>query len=290
MMGRSIRDRRWLRTAGTAAIAAGVVAFVLGLVPTTSPHHSSARSSARRHEPRSTTVAPVQAAAPATEVAAPDPATNGLIAVTPPGVPADVHDPSTVATATVSTLPLYASPTAASPVEALPNRNYLGAPLVLLVADIQGSWIETYLPQRPNGSTAWVPASDVTLSSAPCHISVSIVAHQLVLYCNNAQVFDAPVATGAPDSPTPTGSFFVAYIVRLTDPGGAYGPYALGTSAFSNTYYSFEGGPGQIGIHGTNQPWVVGSYASHGCIRLYNNDITTLAQQIVPGTPIEIGP
>ena len=48
----------------------------------------------------------------------------------------------------------------------------------------------------------------------------------------------------------------------------------MGTSAFSNTYYSFDGGPGQVGIHGTNQPWVIGSYASHGCVRLPNNAIT----------------
>ena len=62
----------------------------------------------------------------------------------------------------------------------------------------------------------------------------------------------------------------MAYIVKLTDPGDVYGPYAMGTSAFSNTYYSFDGGPGQVGIHGTNQPWVIGSYASHGCVRLPN--------------------
>jgi len=111
-----------------------------------------------------------------------------------------------------------------------------------------------------------------------------------VLYCNNAPVFSAPIASGASDSPTPTGSYFVAYVVRVTDPSGPYGPWAMGTSDFSDTYYSFEGGPGQIGIHGTDQPWVIGSYASHGCIRLDNQDIAELAPQVLPGTPVEIGP
>jgi len=43
-----------------------------------------------------------------------------------------------------------------------------------------------------------------------------------------------------------------------------------------------------VGIHGTDEPWVVGSYASHGCVRLRNSDITTLAGLVVPGTPVEI--
>jgi lipoprotein-anchoring transpeptidase ErfK/SrfK len=122
------------------------------------------------------------------------------------------------------------------------------------------------------------------------HIVVSLSARKLTLYHDNAPVFTTAVAPGAPSSPTPTGSFFVAYIVKLTDPGNVYGPYAMGTSAFSNTYYSFDGGPGQVGIHGTNQPWVIGSYASHGCVRLPNSAITTVAQQVVPGTPVEIEP
>ena len=176
------------------------------------------------------------------------------------------------------------------PTGALPIHNYLGAHLVLLVTAQQGGWVQGYVPERPNEATAWFPLADVTLSTVPCHIVIGIAAHLLTLYCNNAPTFQTTVATGAPNSPTPTGSFFVAYMVKLTDPGDVYGPYAFGTSAFSNTYYSFEGGPGQIGIHGTNQPWVIGTYASHGCVRLPNAAITTVAQQIVPGTPVEIGP
>jgi len=204
--------------------------------------------------------------------------------------PSAIVDPTPVATAVVSSLPLYAAPGAPTPVSHLANPNWLGAPLTLLVTGYQGDWVQAYIPVRPNETTAWFPLADVTITPDPYHIVVTISAHQLVLYKNNAPVFTAPVATGAPDSPTPTGSYFVSFIVKLTDPQDAYGPYAFGTSAFSNTYFSFEGGPGQVGIHGTNQPWVIGSYASHGCIRLHNNDITTVATQIMPGTPVEIAP
>lgn len=205
-------------------------------------------------------------------------------------LPSTLTDPSTVATATVRSLPLYSQPGAPSAEGTLANPTTLGAKLVLLVVQDDGPWIEVYTPVRPNGSKAWIPAADVTLSSDPYHIQVSLSQHELTLYENNVPTFSTPVATGAPDSPTPTGSFFVAFIVKLTDPDNVYGPYALGTSAFSNTYYSFEGGPGQIGIHGTNQPWVIGTYASHGCVRLPNAAITTVATQIPPGTPVEIGP
>ena len=197
--------------------------------------------------------------------------------------PSNVIDPSVIATAKVHTVPLYAAPGAAAPVSTIANPNYLGATLTLLVTGYQPGWVQAYIPVRPNETTRWIPSADVTTSFVTDHIVVSLSARTLTLYHDNAPVFSTPVAPGAPSSPTPTGSFFVAYIVKLTDPTNVYGPYALGTSAFSNTYYSFDGGPGQVGIHGTNQPWVIGSYASHGCVRLPNNAITTLAQQVVPG-------
>jgi len=214
--------------------------------------------------------------------------------VAPPALPVgdgaatNVTDPSVVAIARVRTLPLYASPGAPAPSATLANPNNLGAAVVLLVTATQTDWVEAYVPMRPNETLAWIPAADVATTTVPDHIVVHLGARDLILYHDNVPVFTAPVAPGAPDSPTPTGSFFVAYRVRVTDPSGPYGPYALGTSDFSGTYTSFDGGPGQIGIHGTDQPWVIGTYASHGCIRLLNSDIATLAPQVVPGTPVEV--
>ncbi len=265
--------------AGSSTVALGAHHQTRPVVPITAPPSTTTTAP----PPVSTTVA----ARPAESTAV---ITGGIVPAVVNGVPSTITDPSEIATSQVPSLALYAAPGAASPQGALPLHNYLGAPLVLLVTAIQGTWVQAYIPQRPNESTAWVPLADVTLSTVPCHIVIGIAAHELTLYCNNVVTFQATVATGAPDSPTPTGSFFVAYMVRLTDPEDAYGPYALGTSAFSNTYFSFEGGPGQIGIHGTNQPWVIGSYASHGCVRLTNAAITALAGKVVPGTPVEIGP
>jgi len=40
------------------------------------------------------------------------------------------------------------------------------------------------------------------------------------------------------------------------------------------------------GIHGTNQPWVIGTKASRGCIRLYNQDILDLFDRVPLGTKV----
>lgn len=193
-----------------------------------------------------------------------------------------------VATATVPSIPIYTTPRALGPSQTLANPNSLGAPLTFLVDDVEGGWLQVYLPERPNESQGWVSRTNVSLATDNEHIVVSLSTLRVTLYRAGVQVFQAPAATGAPDAPTPTGHFYVTEVLQLTDPGDAYGPYALGLSGFSNTYYSFEGGPGQIAIHGTNQPWVIGGYASHGCVRLTNPEITALATQVPAGTPVDI--
>lgn len=47
------------------------------------------------------------------------------------------------------------------------------------------------------------------------------------------------------------------------------------------------GMPGYL-IHGTNRPWGVGMRVSHGCIRLYPEDILSLFNQIKVGTSVNI--
>ncbi len=47
-------------------------------------------------------------------------------------------------------------------------------------------------------------------------------------------------------------------------------------------------GGGQYAIHGTNQPNLIGSFVSHGCIRMYNADITDLFSRVSVGTPVVV--
>jgi lipoprotein-anchoring transpeptidase ErfK/SrfK len=199
--------------------------------------------------------------------------------------------PAVVITAKAPSLSVYANPSTSSTlVGAFANPTELGTPLVLLATMTNGEWIQADLPERPNGITGWVRSADVSLASDPYHLVVSLGARQLALFDGKSSMLVANVSPGEPWSPTPMGSFFISEVVQLTDPTTAYGPYALLTSAFSDTYESFDGGPGQVAIHGTNQPWLIGGYASHGCVRLNNADISALAHQVPAGTPLDIVP
>lgn len=46
----------------------------------------------------------------------------------------------------------------------------------------------------------------------------------------------------------------------------------------------------QIGIHGTCAPWSIGHRASHGCIRITNENILELVELVTPGMPVIILP
>jgi lipoprotein-anchoring transpeptidase ErfK/SrfK len=43
---------------------------------------------------------------------------------------------------------------------------------------------------------------------------------------------------------------------------------------------------GEYAIHGTNNPKSIGGFVSHGCIRMYNKDITKLYAMVGVGTPV----
>lgn len=52
-------------------------------------------------------------------------------------------------------------------------------------------------------------------------------------------------------------------------------------------YAVYLGWPGYL-IHGTNKPAGVGRRVSHGCIRLYPEDIAALFQRVAIGTPVTV--
>jgi lipoprotein-anchoring transpeptidase ErfK/SrfK len=144
------------------------------------------------------------------------------------------------------------------------------------------------LPVRPNGSTGWVRAADVSVSDVPYRIQVSQSAHQITVWRGSEVFLQEPIGVGRAGTATPCGEYFLTDLLQPTNGGGAYGPYAFGTSAYSEVLTSFAGGNGQIGLHGTNDPGGLGRNVSHGCIRMSNSGITKLAQTLPLGTPLYI--
>ncbi len=149
------------------------------------------------------------------------------------------------------------------------------------------TWIQIQVPGRPNGRTGWVPRS--ALSSLHVVHTLLVIDRQALratLYRDGAPVFSAPVGVGKPGTVTPGGHFYVTEkLITLNDP--AYGPYAIGTSAYAPTLSEWPGG-GVVGIHGTDEPQLIPGRPSHGCVRLKDADITRLWHMIDVGTPIDI--
>ena len=84
------------------------------------------------------------------------------------------------------------------------------------------------------------------------------------------------------------GTFYVTDLVQVPRDQAAYGPYAFALSGYSPTLRSFDGGDAELALHGTNEPWLLGTSASHGCIRMSNAAIAELAQVLPLGTPVII--
>ena len=191
----------------------------------------------------------------------------------------------TAATAVGPHIEVRATPTGAV-VATFDNPQRSGAPLTFLVVSAEKDWLQVQLPQRPNGSTGWISATDVSQHRLEYSLTVSTEKNTVSLYRDTTLMTTYPAATGTGGTPTPHGSFYLTELLAPTNTG--YGPYAFGLSAFSEVLNSFGGGPGQIGLHGTNDTASIGKAVSHGCIRLANADITTLAKLLPLGTPITI--
>jgi L,D-transpeptidase ErfK/SrfK len=129
-------------------------------------------------------------------------------------------------------------------------------------------------------------AQDMTAKPAR-KILVSIPDRKLAVLEAGRVVKIFPTAVGAPKSPSPTGSYTI--VLRLTDPTW-YGKGKIvrpGKGSPIGTRWlglSIKG----YGIHGTNNPASIGHNASHGCIRLRNQDIEQLFGMVSVDDAVEL--
>ena len=185
---------------------------------------------------------------------------------------------------------VHVAPAAGSARVAVPARNNLGVTTIFaVIGSEEGPWLEVLLPTRPNGHVAWTPRSSVRVTTTDLRVFVDLGARRLTAKRAGVTVLEVPVAIGTPDNPTPTGSTYITELLATGKTGGAYGPFAYGLALHSNTLSEFAGGDGQVGIHGTNTPALIGQRVSHGCVRLANENVRKLVDLKLPlGTPVFI--
>ncbi|MDD4548419.1 MAG: peptidoglycan-binding protein [Syntrophomonadaceae bacterium] len=107
-------------------------------------------------------------------------------------------------------------------------------------------------------------------------IVIDVATRTLTLYENDEVVQKFPVAVGKSKTPTPLGEWRV--VQKCLNWGSGFGTRWMGLNVPWGIY----------GIHGTNKPGSIGTYASHGCIRMFNRDVEKLYPLIPMNTRVRI--
>ena len=152
---------------------------------------------------------------------------------------------------------------------------------------------DPWLP--PPGVDMLIPTMWIVPTGHAAQIIVNTGEMRLFYFINNGtQVYTYPIGMGVLDFKTPTGNFHVnqkkvnpdwhipkqlqkkyEMAVMPAGPDNPMGAFKLGLNW------------GDYGIHGCNLPWAVGRLVSHGCTRLYPEDIKKLFAMVPMGTKVE---
>lgn len=125
-------------------------------------------------------------------------------------------------------------------------------------------------------------------------IVLNVAAKKVVLYSNGVGVKEYPVGVGKALTPTPLGDFKVVRRIynpawvnpyrqsKVIAPGEAnpIGQYWLG--------FALNNRSQEYGFHGTTDLSSVGKASTHGCIRMYPDDIKELFNLVNVGTPVHV--
>ncbi|NLB88479.1 MAG: L,D-transpeptidase family protein [Syntrophomonadaceae bacterium] len=107
-------------------------------------------------------------------------------------------------------------------------------------------------------------------------IHVDVDKRRLTFYNTDGTSKTYKVAVGRRSNPTPLGNWVITQ--KALNPGGPFGARWMRLSVPWGGY----------GIHGTNNPSSIGKAVSHGCIRLYNEDVIEIYDLTPIGTPVTI--
>jgi len=227
----------------------------------------------------------------------PQPGTTN-VAAAPVNIPADAPAGGTFThtlTATVARPTLHTTP--GGPVftptfngTALPavNPTVFGNALVYRVVAGQpgDAWAKVFVPARPNGTTAWVQTSQFNWGSSNRMLQINISNNTVTVFEGSNVLVTTSAVMGKSSSRTPLANGWVEEI--MAGPSSAYGPRLISLGIFSQDLNSFGGSIPKIALHGTNNPGLMGQYASNGCIRVENAIINQIAGMMPLGSKVVI--
>ena len=147
------------------------------------------------------------------------------------------------------------------------------------------------------GVAAPLPQSDLPLlfqtQDDPLRLVIRRKQRRVTVYRNEQKVKSYAIAIGKAGWETPKGTFKIQQMQRDPiwihpftgekvpggDPENPLGRFWIGFWTDGNNW---------IGFHGTPNPNSVGRAASHGCVRMYNQDIKELFAKVTLGTEVTV--
>lgn len=155
-------------------------------------------------------------------------------------------------------------------------------------------WLRVRLPQRPNDASGWIDSRRAVVRPTSWRIVVRRSDRSVEVRRDDRLVRRFRAVIGTPATPTPSGLFAVSEVWRGR-PTDFLGSWVLGLTAHSDVLQEYDGGDGQVALHGRGGASLgdpLGSASSHGCVRLSNRAISWLVRSIgserLPGVPVRI--
>lgn len=280
-------SRLWPRIT-VGAFAAGVILAVTAC--------GTARSEDQPAGPSTALTSPTPVSTATDAVIAPVPVTDAELTALPqattfttlpaaPRDPAPTQPPSGRVVHPTVVVALYTAPGGPA-LAALPPKQ-LDSDTWLPVITERPGWAQVLLPTRPNAATAWlVLDSRIASAVTPYQLHVDRATFRMRLLRHGQQVNAWTVAVGKPTAQTPPGRTFVLASIR--EPHPTFSPIILPLGAHSDTYLSYGGGPGTVGIHTWPTSDVYGRASSDGCIRIPPDALQIISSDVPLGTPVLI--
>jgi lipoprotein-anchoring transpeptidase ErfK/SrfK len=167
------------------------------------------------------------------------------------------------------------------------SRTEFGSPQTLEVAFRKGDWIAVRSPALGNRQLGWVREKPLRLVGRSVRLEVDLSARTLTVVKRGVVYRRDAVAIGSPETPTPTGNFYVTD--KLPGPrfGTYYGCCILALSGRQPNLPKGWSGGDRLAIHGTPVA-DYGQAVTNGCLHLPDEVLQFLMMDVPLGTPVRI--
>ena len=166
------------------------------------------------------------------------------------------------------------------------SRTEFGSQQTFSVAYVKGPWLAVRSTALGNRRLGWVRARRVSLLNRTLSLEVDLSRRELLVH-DVGILRRIPVAVGAPDTPTPPGTFYVTDKLPGAEFGAYYGCCILALSGRQPNLPEGWSGGDRLAIHGSPTPtW--GHAVSNGCLHAAEPDLRYLMKTVPLGTAVRI--